>query len=103
MLLPKTKKILTQLGENLKLGRLRRKLSAEQIAQRAGISRPTLHSIEKGSPGVSIGLYLQVLTILGLESDLLLIGKDDILGRKLQDANLMPKERAPKRKQEHNE
>ena len=97
MLLPKSVNILSQFGENLKFARLRRKLSAEQIAQRAGISRPTLHSIEKGSPKVAIGLYLQVLSIFGLEADLLLVAKDDILGRKLQDANLITKARAPKR------
>ncbi len=99
MLLPKTNKLLTQLGENLKLARLRRRLSSEQVAQRAGISRPTLHSIEKGAPGVGIGLYLQVLLVMGLETDILLLAKDDILGRKLQDAGLISKERAPKRKQ----
>ena len=45
-LLPSTAKILTGFGENIKLARLRRKLSAEQVAERANISRPTLHSIE---------------------------------------------------------
>ncbi len=96
--LPKYKKILEELGENIKLARLRRKLSAEQVSERANISRPTLLSIEKGSESVSIGLYLQVLSVLGLEKDLLLVAKDDELGRKLQDANLSVKERAPKKK-----
>ncbi len=97
VLLPKLKKILVELGENIKLARLRRKLSSEQVAERANISRPTLSSIEKGSATVSIGAYLQVLFVLGLEKDVLLLAKDDELGRKLQDANLKPKERAPKR------
>ena len=96
LLLPKAERILTELGENIKLARLRRKLSSEQVAERADISRPTLSSIEKGAPGVSIGSYLRVLMVLGLEKDLLLLAKDDILGRKLQDANLLIKERAPK-------
>jgi len=98
VLLPKMKKILAELGENIKLARLRRKLSAEQVAERAGISRSTLGFIEKGYEGVSIGNYLNVLKVLGLESDFLLIAKDDELGRKMQDANLLTKERAPKRK-----
>ncbi len=68
----------------------------EQVAERAGISRPTLLSIEKGSPSVSIGSFLQVLMVLGLENDLLSVAKDDELGRKLQDLNLTPKKRAPK-------
>lgn len=97
-LLPKAMKILAELGENIKLARLRRKLSAEQVAERANISRPTLASIEKGSASVSIGNYLLVLSVLGLEKDLLLVAKDDELGRKLQDARLVAKERAPKRK-----
>ena len=97
VILPRTKKILTELGENIKLARLRRKLSAEQVAERANISRPTLSSIEKGVPTVSIGSYLLVLQVMGLEKDFLLLAKDDSLGRKLQDANIISKERAPKR------
>ncbi len=99
ILLPKHSKLLKELGENIKLARLRRKFSAEQVSERANISRPTLHSIEKGSESVSIGLYLQVLIVLGLEQDLLLLAKDDVLGRKLQDLGLNVKKRAPKKKQ----
>ena len=96
-LLPSLKKILEEFGENIKLARLRRKLSAEQVAERANISRPTLWSIEKGMPGVSIRAYAQVLFVLGLEKDLLKVAEDDKLGRKLQDAELVVKERAPKK------
>lgn len=98
VLLPKSKKILTEFGENLKLSRLRRKLSSQQVSERAGMSRSTLIKIEKGYPGVGIGQYLNVLKVLGLENDFLQLAKDDILGRKIQDANLIVKERAPKRK-----
>jgi transcriptional regulator with XRE-family HTH domain len=98
MILPKMKRILENLGENIKLARLRRRLSALQVSERADISRPTLSAIEKGKPTVSIGLYLQVLFVLGLAEDLLKVASEDELGRKLQDAKLMVKERAPKRK-----
>lgn len=98
VLLPKMKKIMAELGENIKLARLRRKLSAEQVAERAGISRSTLNFIEKGYEGVGIGYYLNVLRVLGLEKDFLTIAKDDELGRKLQDANLSTRDRAPKKK-----
>ncbi len=91
------KKQLSELGENIKLARLRRKLSTEQVAKRAGISRPTLYAIERGRPNVSLGMYFQVLSVLGLSDDLLNVAKDDELGRKLQDAKLIVKERAPKR------
>lgn len=97
-LLPNAKRIMAELGENIKLARLRRKLSSAQVAERAGISRTTLVSIEKGYEGVSIGYYLSVLSVLGLEKDFLLLAKDDKLGRKLQDAKLSTKQRAPKRK-----
>jgi len=97
ILLPKVKRILSELGENIKLARLRRKLSAVQVAERANMSRPTLSGIEKGSESISIGSYLLVLQVLGLEKDFLDVAKDDVLGRKIQDAKLTVKERAPKK------
>lgn len=97
ILLPRIQRILKEVGENIKLARLRRKLSIEQVAERANISKPTLTSIEKGVSTVSIGAYLQVLTIIGLENDFLFLAKDDELGRKLQDLNLITKKRAPKK------
>lgn len=97
ILLPKNLKILTEFGENIKLARLRRKLSSEQVAERANIARTTLWAIEKGAPNVAIGSYTQVLFVLGLEKDLLKVAGDDPLGRRLQDAKLLVKERAPKK------
>ena len=96
-LLPRLTKILEDLGENMKLARLRRKLSTEQVAERAGISRSTLWQIERGSPNVSMGYYAQVLFVLGLEKNLSNMVADDVLGRKLQDAEILVKKRAPKR------
>ncbi|MCF8237626.1 MAG: helix-turn-helix domain-containing protein [Saprospiraceae bacterium] len=98
VILPKTKNVLSEMGEQIKLARLRRQLSSEQVAERANISRPTLTSIEKGAPTVSIGSYIVVLQVLGLEKDFLLLAKDDELGRKLQDARIHTGERAPKRR-----
>lgn len=101
ILLPKAQRVLNDLGENIKLARLRRKLSAEQVAERAGISRSTLWQIERGKPSVAMGAYFQVLFILGLEKDFLKLGADDELGRKIQDAGLLVKERAPKNNLKH--
>ncbi|MDQ3109776.1 MAG: helix-turn-helix domain-containing protein [Bacteroidota bacterium] len=98
VLMPSSRKVLTALGENIRMARLRRKLSGEQVAERANISRVTLWQIEKGSGSVAMGIYCQVLFVLGLEKDLLKVGADDALGRKLQDAELEVKDRAPKKK-----
>ncbi len=92
-ILPKNLKILKELGENIKLARLRRRISSEQMAERTGTSRKTIYNIEQGSPTVSIGSYLQVLFIVGLEKDLLKVAGEDILGRKLQDAGILTKKR----------
>ncbi|RLA59990.1 MAG: transcriptional regulator [Epsilonproteobacteria bacterium] len=96
-LFPKAKRILETFGENIKLARLRRKLSMEQIAERAGISRSTLIKIEQGDSGVSMGSYFQVLFVMRLDQDFLQVAKDDLLGRKIQDAGLIIKKRAPKK------
>jgi len=98
IILPKNKRILETLGENIRLARLRRRLSAEQLSERAGMGRMTLYKIEKGSPVVAMGNYLQVLFILGMEKDFLLLAAADPLGRKLQDAQLSVRERAPRKK-----
>ena len=98
VIMPQTREILAQMGEQIRLARLRRKLSLELVAERAGISRATLISIEKGTPTVSIGSYAAVLHALNnMDSDLLLIAKDDEFGRKLQDLALPTRRRAPKK------
>jgi transcriptional regulator with XRE-family HTH domain len=97
VLLPKLQRSLKMLGENIKLARLRRKYSAEQVAERSNIGRSTVWLIEKGAPTVSMGAYLQVLFVLGLDGDIMEVASKDPLGRKLQDANLSIAARAPKR------
>jgi transcriptional regulator with XRE-family HTH domain len=89
ILLPKYQKIFDGIGENIKLARKRRKLTTEQVAERAGIHRATLHRVEKGDPTVAIGHYFNVLRVLNLESDFSKIAKDDEFGRKLQDLDLL--------------
>jgi transcriptional regulator with XRE-family HTH domain len=97
-ILPRLERILVELGGNIRLARLRRGLGTAQVSERAGISRSTLWSVERGSPLVAIGNYLMVLFVLGLEKDLLLLAKDDVFGRKIQDAGLQRRQRAPKSK-----
>jgi len=96
-LLPRVARLLVGFGENLKLARLRRKYSADSVAQRAGITRRTLSKVERGDPGVALGVYARVMQVLRLEGDLSHLAVDDVLGRKLQDAGIMPRRRAPKK------
>ena len=99
VLLPETLNILERMGLQIKYARLRRKISAEIVAERAGISRATLCAIEKGSPSVAMGGYAAVLHALNyMDKDLLLVAKDDELGRKLQDLDLQVQKRVRKKR-----
>lgn len=96
-LMPQTLDLLETMGAQIKRARLRRKISADLVAERSGVSRATVWSVEKGSPSVSIGMYAAVLHALnGLDRDLLLIAKDDELGRKLEELEIPVRQRAPK-------
>ena len=87
---PREQRLLSELGERLRLARKRRKLSNAVIAQRAGVSRTTVYKVEAGDPGATLGAYVRVLAVLGLEGDLNLLAADDRIGRKLQDLALEP-------------
>lgn len=89
IVLPRYKDALSQMGEQIKLARKRRKLTAVQVAERADISRSTLNLIEKGEPSVAMGAYFNVLRVLGLQDDFLKLAADDTLGRKLQDLEIL--------------
>lgn len=84
-------------GEQIRLARLRRDLSVAQVAERATCSPLTVARIEKGTPTVAIGIYLRVLYALQLDDDILLIAKEDTLGRQLQDLALTSRQRASKK------
>lgn len=85
---PQEHRLLLALGERLRFARLRRKLSNAVVAQRAGISRATVYKVEAGDPGATLGSYIRVLAVLGLEKDLQALAADDKVGRKLQDLAL---------------
>ncbi|MDO4681658.1 MAG: helix-turn-helix transcriptional regulator [Lautropia sp.] len=94
---PSALKQLAALGERLRLARLRRKLGSGQFAERVGVSRETLRRMEKGDPTIAIGTWVRALRVLGLEADLDAVAADDELGRKLQDLDLLPVPRKPRR------
>jgi len=95
---PQEQRLLSELGERLRLARKRRKLSNAVVAQRAGVSRTTVYKVEAGDPGATLGAYIRVLAVLGLESDLNLLAADDRIGRKLQDLALESPSDASRRK-----
>jgi transcriptional regulator with XRE-family HTH domain len=76
------------LGDRIRLARLRRRLPAVLFAERIGVSRPTVHRLEKGDPTIALGTYGKALRVLGLEKDLDGLARDDDVGRKLQDLSL---------------
>lgn len=98
ILFPQEQRLLSQLGERLKLARLRRKLSNAVVAQRAGISRTSIYKVEAGDPGATLGTYIRVMVVLGLEADINALAADDKVGRKLQDLALQAPASAPRRR-----
>ncbi len=86
--MPATSEHLHRFGERLRLARKRRKLSSKQVAERAGMAPMTLRSLERGGSGVTMGAYLAVMQVLGIERDFDLLGQADPLGRELQDTRL---------------
>ena len=89
ILFPWHQQMLSQVGEQVKLARKRRRLTTVQVAERASIDRATLYNIEKGKPSVSIGAWFNVLRVMGLHEDFLKLAADDTFGRKLQDLELL--------------
>lgn len=60
-----------QVGDRLRRWRILLDLSQELVAERAGISAPTLRRIEAGDPGVRFGNVVEVMEVLGLGQRLL--------------------------------
>ena len=84
-------------GEQIRLARLRRDLSIAQIAERAMCNVISVMRVEKGSPTVSMGIYLRILFALGMDDSILFLAKEDEMGRTLQDLDLKHRQRASKK------
>jgi DNA-binding XRE family transcriptional regulator len=89
---------LKKLGADIKDARKVRRLTAEIVAERAFTSRKTMHRVEAGDYGVSIGIYASVLAALGLLERLGEVADpaQDELGRRLSSAALPQRVRVRK-------
>lgn len=90
------RRALRKLGHDIRDARRRRRIPAAIAAQRASISRTTLVKIEKGDPGVAIGLYATVLFVLGMAERIadLADSRDDSVGLQLEEERLPQRIRA---------
>lgn len=61
-----TREALTLLGQMIRMGRIERKITAQELAERAGISRTLLQRIERGDPGCTIGAVFEAAGIAGV-------------------------------------
>lgn len=61
-----TRQALSILGKLIRVGRSERGMTAQDLADRAGISRTTLYNIEKGAPGPEIGIVFEVAALVGV-------------------------------------
>lgn len=87
-LFPQTKRRAVALGERLRLARMRRGISLSDMAARVDASRMTVWRLEKGDLSAGLALLVRILAVLGLESDIEQIARDDQLGQRLQDLRL---------------
>lgn len=90
------KRALANLGADIKAARLRRRITAAIMADRAFITRPTLNKVERGDPAVSLGIYATVLYVLGLTDRLSELAdvRRDTVGLQLEEERLPQRVRA---------
>lgn len=96
------RRTLRKLGRDIRDARLRRRIPTEIMAERASISRTTLNKVEKGDPGVALGIYATVLFVLGLVRHLddVADSRNDPIGRALDEENLPKRIRRRSRSRE---
>lgn len=85
---PRHARQLAALGERLRAARLRRKLTQAMVAERVGVTLPTIRKLESGDPSSSLATVIRVLQVLGLAQDIDALAAGDELGRALQDSEL---------------
>lgn len=93
---PRVQRQIEALSQRLRAARMRRSMTQEVMAERVGVSVPTLAKLENGDPSTSLATVLRALTVLGLAGDIDLIAAQDTLGRELQD-NALRRTNTPRR------
>jgi transcriptional regulator with XRE-family HTH domain len=63
---PGARDALTVLGAQIAAGRRERRLTAQDLADRAGISSQTLRSAERGTPTVAAGVMFELAILVGV-------------------------------------
>jgi transcriptional regulator with XRE-family HTH domain len=63
---PHTLRATRLLGAQIRQARRERRWSTRELAERAGITRPTLHNIEEGEPTVGLGIAFECAALLGV-------------------------------------
>ena len=97
--LPATvRRALRQLGEEISIARRRRRIQIRTMAERALVGRNTITRVERGDPGVSMGIYATVLFMLGLSDRLgkLADPASDPVGLSLDESRLPKRVRTPR-------
>jgi transcriptional regulator with XRE-family HTH domain len=84
------KRALAKLGQDIRRARLRRRIATTTMAERVFTTRMTLRKVEKGDPGVSLGIYAIVLFVLGLTPRIadLADSRTDEIGLQLEEERL---------------
>lgn len=89
VLFPKQRRTLTAFGEDLLLAVKRRGFTKKIICDRTGFDHKTVNKIFAGDPGVAIGAYLKVMSVLGMEDNFAKLAAHDEVGIKLQNIKLL--------------
>jgi len=84
--------ILKELGGNIRIARLRRKLSMQELANRIGISRYVMADVENGKPNTAIAAYMGALWVLNLHKDMRKIADPD----SDEEGKILERARSPK-------
>jgi transcriptional regulator with XRE-family HTH domain len=90
---PRYSRLAQGLGDRIRAARMRRRLTVTEMAERMGVTRPTINRLERGDLSVGLGVLVRALGVLGLDEDLAKLAADDELGRRLADSSTTTKRR----------